>query len=148
MGGVDHNDAMIKVYSSVRKSLKWTTKIAFHFMEEAIFNSYIVYNKVIGNQRFMQFKLALIRQLIGKALPVEKLYSIPTVGKHYLELIPATAKKRAHRRDAWYAQRAAKEKKAGINVRTANNTPDSVQLLALKCIIQSNLNNDNVFNTY
>jgi hypothetical protein len=30
MGGVDRNDGMIGTYSSVRKSMKWTKKVAFH----------------------------------------------------------------------------------------------------------------------
>ena len=30
IGGVGRNDALIGNYTSVRKSLKWTTKVAFH----------------------------------------------------------------------------------------------------------------------
>ena len=61
MGGIDRNDAMIGNYSSVRKSMKWITKVAVHFIEEAVLNSFILFNKVIGKKRFLQFKLLLIR---------------------------------------------------------------------------------------
>ena len=46
-GCVDRNDALIGNYSSVRKTLKWTTKVAFHFIEEAVLNSFISYTKPI-----------------------------------------------------------------------------------------------------
>ena len=39
IGGVDKNDAMVGNYNScVRKSYKWTTKVFFHYLEEAVFN--------------------------------------------------------------------------------------------------------------
>ena len=39
MGGIDRNDAMLWNYSSMRKSHKWRTQLAFHFMEEPLLNS-------------------------------------------------------------------------------------------------------------
>ena len=47
MGGVDWNDALIGNYSSVRKMLKWTVKVVFHFIEEAFLNAYIL-NETFG----------------------------------------------------------------------------------------------------
>ena len=35
MGGVDHNDELLSTYCCVRKSMKWTKKVTFHFMEES-----------------------------------------------------------------------------------------------------------------
>ena len=56
MRGVDQNDAPIG--NSVRKSLKWTTKVAFHFIQEAILNAFILFNKSNpGKIRFKHFKL-------------------------------------------------------------------------------------------
>ena len=53
-GGVDRNDALIGNYTSVRKSLKWATKVAFHFIEEAILNAFILLKKANpGKIRFM-----------------------------------------------------------------------------------------------
>ena len=57
IGGVDRNDSLISNYTSVRKSLKWTTKVACHFIEEAILNVFILFNKANpGKIRFMHFK--------------------------------------------------------------------------------------------
>ena len=54
MRGVDRNDALIGNYTSVRKSLKWATKVAFHFIEEAILNAFILLKKANpGKIRFM-----------------------------------------------------------------------------------------------
>ena len=38
VGGIDHNYAMLVNYSLVRKNLKWFTKVASHFIEEAVLN--------------------------------------------------------------------------------------------------------------
>ena len=57
MGGVDKNNAMVGNYMGVRRSYKWTTKAFFHFIEEAVFNSFIFYKKCDGKKRFLQFKL-------------------------------------------------------------------------------------------
>ena len=45
IGGVDRNDALIGNYSSVRKTLTWTVKVVFHFIEEAFLNAYILNEK-------------------------------------------------------------------------------------------------------
>ena len=66
MGGIDRNDAMIGNYSSIRKSMKWTIKVAFHFIEEAVLNSFALFDKLIRKKRFPQFKLLLIRQMLGE----------------------------------------------------------------------------------
>ena len=67
MGGVDKNDAMVENYSCVRKSYKWATKVFFHFIEEAVFNSFILYKKSGGKKRFLQFKLNLIQSILREA---------------------------------------------------------------------------------
>ena len=51
MGGVDRNDEVIGTYSSVRKSMKWTKKVAFHFIEEGLVNAHILYKKNGGSKR-------------------------------------------------------------------------------------------------
>ena len=79
IGGIDRNDAMIGNYSSVRKSMKWTTKVAFHFIEEAVLNSFILFNKVIGKKRFLQFKLLLIRQMLGDVTVEQNFQPLPNI---------------------------------------------------------------------
>ena len=40
--------------------MKWTTKVAFHFIEEAVLNSLILFDKVIEKKHSLQFKLLFI----------------------------------------------------------------------------------------
>lgn len=96
MGGIDRNDAMVGNYSSVRKSFKWTTKVAFHFIEEAVLNAFILVGKVkeSNKARFMQFKLDVIREMLDKEIAKEaNVFNLPLVGRHFLQLIPPTEKK-------------------------------------------------------
>ena len=68
MGGVDRNDALIGNYSSVRKTLKWTLKVVFHFIEETVLNSFSLHDKVNpGKLRFMHYKLDVIEKTINRA---------------------------------------------------------------------------------
>ena len=94
IGGVDRNDSLISNYTSVRKSLKWTTKVACHFIEEAILNVFILFNKANpGKIRFMHFKLNTIKSIINRSQPSAPSYNFPLVGRHFLQLIPPTAAK-------------------------------------------------------
>ena len=36
--------------------MKWTTKVAFHSIEESILNSFYLFDKYFGGQRLMQVK--------------------------------------------------------------------------------------------
>ena len=80
MGSIDRSDAMIGNYSSVRKSMKWIREVVFHFIEEAVLNSFILFDKVIGKKRFLQFKLLLIRQMLGDVTMEQNFQSLPIVG--------------------------------------------------------------------
>ena len=51
MGGADLLDQMTKYYSIDRKSQKWTTKITFHLLNIAFYNSYILYKKIHLQQK-------------------------------------------------------------------------------------------------
>ena len=44
-GGVYRNDEILANYSSVRKSMKWAKKVAFHFIEEAVLNAFFSQQK-------------------------------------------------------------------------------------------------------
>lgn len=57
---------MISNYSCIRKSYKWYTKIFFHFLEEAVYNAFVIYDKIEEGKKhkFMQFKFEVARQLL------------------------------------------------------------------------------------
>ena len=65
IGGVDPNDALIGNYTCIRKSCKWNVKVAIHFVEESVLNSFILYDKINPNKmRFKDFKLDDIEKII------------------------------------------------------------------------------------
>ena len=101
MGGVDQNDAQLVHYSPVRKSQKWTTKVFLHFLDEAVFNSHVVYKKSGGMKSFLEFKLLIIDNLLRRdEVDIEEKHT----GKHnhYPELIPGNEKKRNPKSDVVY----------------------------------------------
>ena len=64
MGFVDKNDQMLASHTCVRKSVKWTIKVAFHFIEEAIFNSFILFRSHHKRSTFKTFKIDLCNSLL------------------------------------------------------------------------------------
>ena len=98
MGGVDKNDSMVQTYSALRKSYKWYKKVAFHFIEEAVQNAYIVYKQQPGKRlEHYQFILAVVEALLAEADAERTAAATAEVGHHrlvgchYLQFIPATA---------------------------------------------------------
>ena len=85
IGGVDRNDAVIGNHSSVRKTLKWTIKVVFHFIEEAFLNAYILNEKFgVKKMHFLAFKLEIIESITTKnQLPELQIYEHPKPGRHY-----------------------------------------------------------------
>ena len=97
MGGVDKNDAIVGNYSSVRKSYKWTNKVFFHFLEEALFNSFVVYKASGGTMLYIKYKLDVIESMFkynDGDITVPILSADRYRGKHYPEIIPETEKKK------------------------------------------------------
>ena len=74
MGGVDLGDAQLYVYLSERKTIKWTTKVAFSLFGRAILNSYLLY-KLNTNERKpmsrISFMMAIVESLAGGYQPVK-----------------------------------------------------------------------------
>ena len=96
MGGVDRNDALIGNYTCVRKTFKWAVKVVMHFIEEAVINAFILFDKTKpGKPCIMNFKMELIETTITRArLDSSKdLYEHPSIGRHFLELAPPTERK-------------------------------------------------------
>ena len=96
MEGVDRNDALIGNYIWVRKTFKWTVKVVIHFIEKAVLNAFILFDKTKpGKARFMNFKMELIETTIARArLDSSKdLYKHPPIGTNFLGLVPPTEKK-------------------------------------------------------
>ena len=97
MDGVDKNDAMIGNYSCIRKSYNWYTKVFFHFLEEAIYNAFVIYDKVEEEKKykFMQIKLEVVHQMLQDVrVPPDPRAEFDSLnGRHFRTLIPATQNK-------------------------------------------------------
>ena len=94
----DYNavDTLTGNYTCVRKSFKWTVKVAIHYVEEAVLNSLILYDKINSNKmRFINFKLDVIEKIIigVNRQNAPTIFSHPAIGRHVLELIPQSEKK-------------------------------------------------------
>ena len=102
MGGIDRNDEMIGTYSCIRKSMKWTKKVAFHFIEEGILNAHILFKKVGGTKPLLRFKLDCINYLLAAAAsePTAPEVSDCFSGCHFPQLIPLTNSKQ-NRQKRW-----------------------------------------------
>ena len=69
-----------------------------HFIEEAVLDAFILYDKTYPKKmRFMNFKMAVIESTITRAnLSTDSdVYELPTIGRHFLELVPPTEKKQS-----------------------------------------------------
>lgn len=86
------NNEMIGTYSVVRKSMKWTRKEAFHFIEEDLVNAQILYKKNGGYKHLLRFKLDCITSLLsaGGVKLAAPNASDCFSGHNFPELIPPT----------------------------------------------------------
>lgn len=67
MGGVDTNEQLLANTPSLRKSKKWYHLIAFHYLDSAIVNAWIMEKSQPGKKqrRLVDFKAELVQELIG-----------------------------------------------------------------------------------
>ena len=79
---------MIANYSLFRKSYIWTNKVFFHFIEEAVFNAFLLLKKTGSMKRFMDTKLDLLKAIIAE--------TDAKIDEIVPEFIPATDKKDKH----------------------------------------------------
>ena len=111
MGDVDRNDEMIGTYSCVRKSMKWTKTVAFHFIEEGILNGHILFKKEGGTKQLFRFKLDCINNLFATfaSEPTAPEASDRFLGRHFPELIPPTNSKQNPQKRCGVYQSGQKE---------------------------------------
>jgi len=72
---IDYNNTMdvvdkvdfLYILNSARKSLKWYKKVFFHLLDLAVYNTFVLYNRVTErNLFFANFHLCLIKQIFKK----------------------------------------------------------------------------------
>ena len=86
---------MLANYISVRKSMKWTKKVAFHFIEEAVLNAYLLNKKSDNRKRYLKFKLDAISALLAAGgTDIAALAATDRLsGRHFPKVIPPTPMK-------------------------------------------------------
>jgi len=87
MGGVDKNEQIINTYTSVRKSHKWVTKVFFHFFDEAIFNSFLLYRRIHPQTLFLTFKIEVTKLMLALNDPDGPATIPRKAGRHYIRCI-------------------------------------------------------------
>ena len=93
MGFVDKNDQMLATHTCVRKGARWTTKVAFRFIEEAIFNAFLLFRRNNVKSTFKKFKIDLCNLSISEIVKDPPHQFPRKIGKHFPIQIPATEKK-------------------------------------------------------
>ena len=98
--GVDKSDQFMTYYSRVRRSLKWTTKLAIHLFSLCVTNTYILHTKH-GNKNkqihYEEYILEIVEYLIPEGMKMRVLTNPPekagvvrklNFGNHFPEQIP------------------------------------------------------------
>ena len=67
MGYVNNSDRMASSYSMSRHTLKWTTKLFFHFLDTTVCNSWIPLPSCGAKYTHRDFSLLLVRNLTEEA---------------------------------------------------------------------------------
>lgn len=108
MCGVNCRDQTTSYYPPLRTRLRWYRKVVLHFIDMALANAYSLYRKKGGNKQPTWFRAEVIRDLlkidsVDKTAPFSRACfrhrisdSLRLQGRHFLELIPGSAK-RPHR---------------------------------------------------
>lgn len=75
MGGVDLGDAQLYMYLAERRTMKWTTKVAFSLFGRAILNSYLLYKMNTSDAPVLSrylFMVSVVESLAGNYYPPQK----------------------------------------------------------------------------
>lgn len=97
MGGVDKQDQVIQPYDCTRKSMKWTKKLFFHFVQVSACSAFILACKDGYDKPFLSFLESIIMSWAykGNHPPVvnEQEDIVRLRDKHVSETIPPTENK-------------------------------------------------------
>ena len=67
MGGVDRSDQLLSYYGFGHKTVKWWRRAAFHLLDMAVVNSYVMYTLSQQSQKKLtheQFRIELAKELL------------------------------------------------------------------------------------
>ena len=101
MGGIDKQDQLIQPYDCTRKTMKWTKKLFFHFLQTAACNAFILAKKTGFEKSFLVFLEEVVTSWVWQNPSVEQGEvaravqettddEVRLVGRHFCRQIPAT----------------------------------------------------------
>ncbi|XP_070174096.1 piggyBac transposable element-derived protein 4-like [Littorina saxatilis] len=111
MGGVDLGDAQLYMYLAERRTMKWTTKVAFSLFGRAILNSYLLYKMntsyapVLSRYLFM---VSVVESLAGNYYPPQNYIRMAC------DCLGPRGDDKNGCRDAWIAHRLIAQKASTI----------------------------------
>lgn len=123
---------MLANYNSVQKSMKWTKKVAFHFIEEAVLNSFLLKKKFDIRERFFKFKMEAISSLLAAASTdvAAPCATDCLSGRHFPELIPPAPMKQNPQRRCVVCTQNKRRKKSRHQ---CEDCPEKPGLCATPC---------------
>ena len=146
MCGVDRMDQLMSYYSPLRKTLKWYRKVVLQHLDMAMVNAYILYKKLGGSKKQLEFRKSVIASLISSdTTREEKLPVLQTSkaffhhktsdlarlsGQHYLDYISPTASKQNPTRKCVVCNRKGQRKETRYLCKTCSSKP---ALCAVPC---------------
>ena len=67
LGGVDRSDQLLSYHGFTHKTLKWSNRAAFHLLDLATVNSYILYKLSNGKKAHAQYRIDIANALLLEA---------------------------------------------------------------------------------
>jgi hypothetical protein len=97
MNGVDKMDQCLQYYDPTRKTIKWYRKVAIHVIQVALWNSYLVHEKVThSGMTFLKYILSVLSTMVLNNYEQPNLMNenlVRLTQKHFPTTIPPTATK-------------------------------------------------------
>ena len=135
--GIDRMDQLMSYYIPLRKTLKWYRKVVLQHLDMALVNSYILFKKIGGTKRQVQFRKSVISSLLASDVRTNedlpetsrpfhhhKISDLSRLsGQHYLALIPATASKKNAARKCVVCNLKGQRKETRYMCETCNSKP-------------------------
>ena len=88
MCGVDRMDQLMSYYSPLRKTLKWYRKVVLQHLDMAMVNAYILYKKLGGSKKQLEFRKSVIASLISSDTTREEKLPVLQTSKAFFTTKP------------------------------------------------------------
>ena len=137
MCGEDRMEQLMSYYSLLRKTLKWYCKVVLQHLDMALVNSNVLYKKIGGTKRQVQFRKSVISSLLDSDVQTNEDFAETSKpfhhdnffflsylsGQQYFALIPATASEKNAARKCVVCNLKGQRKETRYMCETCNSKP-------------------------